>query len=103
MEDRARKKLISRLEGIVTDHITNNGNIIRYPITFKDGSQLRGKFILDVNENNENKFFSGRYVFGANELFIYEALEAVISQLEEDGLIDSFNIKYGLPDEDYDE
>lgn len=103
MNERARKRLISRLEGVVTDHIFNNGNSIRYPITFNDGSQLRGKFILDVNEGNEDKFFSGRYVFGANELFIYDALEAVILQLEEEGVIDSVNLDFGLRDEDYDE
>ena len=52
----ARKKLISKLEGIIADHIYNNGNQIRYPIDFKDGTRLRGRYILDVNENNEEIF-----------------------------------------------
>ena len=101
MASRARKKLLSRLEGIVTDQIANNGNIIRYPITFKNGSRLKGKYILDVNDSNEDYVFTGRYVFGANELFIYKALDAVIGQLESEGLIDSFELD--MLDEDEDE
>lgn len=99
MTSRARKKLLSKLEGVVTDQIVNNGNIIRYPITFRDGSRLRGKYILDVNERNEDYFFTGRYVFGANELFIYKALDAVIDKLDAEGLID-FDELYALDDDE---
>lgn len=83
-----RKKLLSRLEGVVSDHVVNNGNTIRYPLTFIDGSKLKGNYILNVTENNSSKFFTGKYVFGANELYIYKALEAVLDHLEREGLLD---------------
>lgn len=89
------------LEGVFTDNIFNNGKVIRYPITFENGSKLKGKFILDVNEGNEEHFFSGHYVFGANELYIYKALEAIIEKLRAEGLIDVFELE--LVDEDDDD
>ena len=88
-----RKKLISRLEGTVSEHITNNGNNIRYPLTFIDGSKLRGDYILRVSDSNSSKFFTGRYIFGANELHIYKALEAVLDHLEQEGLIDEYALE----------
>jgi len=46
-----RKKLIAKLEGRFFKNIYNNQNQIRYPITFKNGSKLKGRYILDVNDN----------------------------------------------------
>jgi hypothetical protein len=43
-----RKRLLAELEGIVTDYIYNNGNQIRYPIDFNDGTRLKGRYILNV-------------------------------------------------------
>jgi hypothetical protein len=81
----AREKLISRLEGIVWKNIYNNNNQIRYPITFRDGSKLKGRYILRVSEKNIGKFYSGRYIFGANELYIYQALAEILDFLDEEG------------------
>ena len=86
----ARKKLISRLEGTLSEHIVNNGNNIRYPLTFIDGSKLKGNYILNVSDSNLSKFFPGKYIFGANELHIYKALDAVLDHLECEGLIDEY-------------
>jgi len=83
-----REKLISKLEGILVDHIYNNGNSIRYPITFGDGSKLKGRYILDVNDENKDIFYSGKYVFGANELYIYDAINAMLEYLEENYWMD---------------
>lgn len=90
MASLARKKLLSRLEGVVSDHIVNNGKNIRYPLTFIDGAKLKGNYILGVSENNSSKFFSGKYIFGANELYIYKALEAVLNTLEKEGFLDEY-------------
>ena len=77
-----REKLIAKLEGIFYKHIYNNGSQIRYPIDFEDGTRLRGRYILRVTEDNKDIFFSGRYKFGANSVYIYEALDAILKFLE---------------------
>lgn len=77
-----RKKLIAKLEGRFFKNIYNNQNQIRYPITFKNGSKLKGRYILDVNDNNENYFYSGHYVFGANKVYIYKAIDSMLQFLE---------------------
>ena len=76
-----RENLISRLEQVVTKHIYNNGRQIRYPVDFEDGSRFKKSF-LEVNEENEDIFYSGRYTFGANELYIYQAIEGLLDYLE---------------------
>ena len=84
-----RKKLISKLEGIVYKNIYNNGNRIRYPITFKNGSKLKGNFILKITDENKEYFYTGRYIFGANELYIYNAIEQLLSYLENEADLDT--------------
>ena len=98
----AREKLISKLEGIVTQYIYNNGNQIRYPVTFNDGTRLRGNYILDVDEENEDIFYSGKYTFGANKLYIYQALDAILDFLDEEGAdIWMVEDKYEEDDDEY--
>jgi len=77
-----RKKLIAKLEGKFFKNIYNNKNQIRYPITFKNGSKLKGRYILDVNNSNKDYFYSGHYVFGANKLYIYKAIDSMLQFLE---------------------
>ncbi len=86
----------------MTDYIDNNGNQIRYPIDFKDGTRLRGRYILDVNEENEDIFYSGKYTFGANKLYIYQALDAILDFLEDKG-VDIWMVEEEYEDEEDDE
>jgi len=83
------EKLISRLEGILTRKIYNNGNQIRYPLTFNDGSKLKGHGTRLATDNLDvNKFYSGHYKFGANEVYIYEAIKMILDELEKLRVID---------------
>jgi hypothetical protein len=71
-------RLLSVLEGIVAERVRNNGAQIRYPVDWPDGSRLRGKAtILRTDDSTYEEMARGRYVFGANELFVYEALDAI--------------------------
>ena len=77
------EKLISRLEGILTDQIYNNGKQIRYPLTFNDGNKLKGKGTILATDNLDvKKFYSAHYKFGANEVYIYEAIKKILDELE---------------------
>jgi DNA-directed RNA polymerase subunit alpha len=74
--------LLSKLEGIVSDCVENNGNPIRYPVSWPDGSRLRGQnTILKAEGYSFEEMAEGRYRFGANELFIYQALDKVLKYL----------------------
>jgi hypothetical protein len=97
----ARKKLISSLEAVFHDYVINNDNNIRYPISFKDNSKLKGNYVLRVEPGNEDIFYSGRYQFGANSLFIYSAINSLIQSLERRGLIDELALEELL--EEYEE
>ncbi len=88
-----RKLLLSQLESVFHEYVENNGNIIRYPITFSDNSSLRGNYILRVDPSSEDIFFSGRYKFGANSLYIYQAIDALIEKLEDFNLIDFYELE----------
>lgn len=87
-----RKRLISRLEGMFENHIYNRNNPIRYPITFEmphGTRELRGtNSILNVDAASEAVFYRGAYVFGANKLFIYQALNEILDYLESEGALD---------------
>ena len=98
----ARKKLIAELEGIVTDYIYNNGNQIRYPISFKNGRKLRGRYILNVNEENKDIFYSGHYTFGANKLYIYQAIDAMLDFLDDKGA-DNWIVEEDYEEDDEDD
>jgi hypothetical protein len=82
LKDAGYLRLLSILEGIVGDCVQNNGRQIRYPIDWPDGSRLRGKeTILKTQEHTFEEMAEGRYVFGANELFVYRALDKVLQFL----------------------
>lgn len=75
-------KLLSQLEGIVGDCVQNNGRPIRYPIDWPDGNRLRGKnIILRAASYTFDEMSEGRYVFGANELLVYQALDKILKHL----------------------
>lgn len=90
MSDLARKKLISSLESAFHESVINNDKKIRYPITFQDNSKLKGNYVLRVSESNESIFYSGHYQFGANALYVYKAIDALLRSLEMKGLIDEY-------------
>src|SRR5947209_2235545 len=78
-----RRILLSRLEGRIGERVLNNKNWIRYPITFPDGSRLRGMHkILKADVVTLEEMKEGRYIFGANELFVYQALDKILNELE---------------------
>lgn len=83
MSTLGRMRLISHLEGIVSDNIHNNYDApIRYPITLDDSKELRGRqVILKVDELEWDELMKGKYVFGANKLYIYKALNQIIDYL----------------------
>lgn len=90
MSDIGRKRLISELEGILHNHVENNDKKIRYPITFDNNKELRGKCILDVTKENSSIFYSGRYQFGANALNIYQAIDSLLDKLVDMRLIPEY-------------
>ena len=90
MEDIGKKKLLSILEGVFHNHVVNNGKTIRYPITFDENKEIRGNFILKVTEENSSFFFSGRYQFGANALYIYKAIDSLLEKLDDLGILDTY-------------
>lgn len=90
-------ELICELEEIIGDSCYNpdsfngytleEGLAYRYPITYtdKDGDECKRKWtITDMDKNRIN---SMRYKFGANNLFIGNALVKVLERLEQ---------KYGI-------
>jgi len=100
-----RIKLISHLEGIFHDHVVNNGNPIRYPITFSGEKELRGRYILRVTEENVDIFYSGRYRFGANSFYVYKAIDSLLFELSRMNLIDEWALQDLLEEyqQEYDE
>jgi hypothetical protein len=78
-----RRLVLSRLEGLVGESVRNNNNPIRYPLTWPDGSRLRGMHrILKASVVTLEEMLQGRYVFGANELFVFQALDNILADLE---------------------
>lgn len=91
-EDIGRKVLIAQLEGIFHNYVINNGKKIRYPISFGDDTEIRGKYTLKVSPDAELYFFSGEYKFGANSLKIYMAIDALLKKLSKMGLLNDSKI-----------
>ena len=87
MASEDKKKALSILEGIFVRSINNNGRQIRYPITFEDGTHLKVTMGRNVRLNTDDisieKMISGKYIFGANKVLIFEALKNVIDYVED--------------------
>ena len=82
------ERLISKLEGILTRKIYNNGSQIRYPLTFNDGSKLKGRGTILATDNLDTvKFYSGHYKFGASKVYIYQVISNMLDELERLGII----------------
>ena len=77
-----RRLLLTRLERMISECLRNNDNSFRYPVTWPDGSRLRGHKTLQAESVSMDELLEGRYIFGANELFIYRALDKVLTALE---------------------
>ncbi len=97
-----KEMLISKLEGVFTDHIYNNSNQIRYPMVFNDGSKLKGKnTILNTMNLTHSKFYSSHYIFGANKVYIYEAIDAILNKLDDLDIIHIDSIIDAMEDQKY--
>ncbi|MBY5947666.1 hypothetical protein [Photobacterium rosenbergii] len=75
------KTLIRDLEVCFHNKVENNGRQIRYPLTFDGDRVLRGSNIPMIDSAIEAVFFSGRYKFGANDLYVYSAIDEVVKRL----------------------
>ena len=76
-----RKILLSLLEFIVGKSVRNNDKWIRYPISLP-GGELRGNVRLATLREEWDDLMEGKYRFGANELFVFRALDEVLENLE---------------------
>ena len=84
-----KERLISRLEGILTKQIYNNGKRIRYPLIFDDGSKLKGHGTRLATDNLDvDKFYSVYYKFGANKVYIYKVIRSILDELDKSGVIE---------------
>jgi hypothetical protein len=78
------RRLLAKLENRVANAVKNINatNPMRYPIKWPDGSLLEGKnVILKVEDYSFEEMAKGRYVFGANELFVFQALDNILQFL----------------------
>jgi hypothetical protein len=63
--------------------VLNNNKWIRYPVDWPDGARLRGEgTVLRAELYTLEEMLDGRYNFGENKLFVYHALNEVLSWLE---------------------
>lgn len=92
-----KKQLLAKLESIIGNSCYN-GNIqnwgpnytryhagreFRYPITFLDNGDNKDKCSSTDPGMALDRMRTGYYAFGANRLYIIEALEEIIEYLEE--------------------
>jgi len=92
-----RAQLLSEIEGIVGNYCYNGsiqnwgpngafhgeGRDFRYPLTVVDVEGNKKKVRFRADPNNPDELKTGYYAFGANQLQIVMALDAVLSHLEE--------------------
>jgi hypothetical protein len=72
------------LEEVVGRQVLNNNKWIRYPVDWPDGARLRGEgTVLRADVYSLDEMLEGRYTFGANQLFVYRALNDLLGWLEE--------------------
>ena len=85
---RKRRSLLIEMEGIIGSQCWNSrsgqwdeGRRFRYPIQFPErkGSRLYRRVTSKISDA---KLLKGHYVFGANKLFIFRALNRVLEHLE---------------------
>jgi len=91
-----KKKLLAKLESIIGNSCYNgniqnwgpnyqrysNGRSFRYPITFLEQGAIKDKCTKTDPEMPLERMKTGYYAFGANQLYIIEALEEIIDYLE---------------------
>ena len=102
------KRALSELESVFVQAVYNNSRQIRYPIQFKDGERLKGTMGRNVRLNTEgvdgDMLLSGRYVFGANSVYIYQALKDMIDYIRTEtdiDLFEAFGNKYEMEEEGF--
>ncbi|MBE9398933.1 hypothetical protein IOQ59_16865 [Pontibacterium sp. N1Y112] len=96
MEENIKKKILAEMESIIGNSCYN-GNIqnwgpggewygegreFRYPITFLDQGALKNKCRSSDPSMPIQRMRTGYYAFGANRLYIIQALEKVVERLE---------------------
>src|SRR5215475_2409252 len=88
-----RRALLLKLENIIGAEVfnphTRHGPLGRgagcdycYKVSFGQGKQRRATARIGPEITDED-LFKGRYVFGANELYVFRALERVVRHFEE--------------------
>lgn len=97
MNEKLKKKILSEMEAIIGNRCYN-GNIqnwgaggewlgegreFRYPITFLEKDLKKEKSWRSDPSMPIQKMRTGYYAFGANRLYIIQALEKIIENLEE--------------------
>jgi hypothetical protein len=89
----ARRALLIDLEKIVGSECYNRnirngplrrdaGRAFRYKVTFGEGKDRRAVETVGPDVSDES-LMNGRYAFGANELFIFRALDRVVTYFEQ--------------------
>lgn len=96
MDENIKKKILAEMESIIGNSCYN-GNIqnwgpggewygegreFRYPITFLDNGTLKDKRWSSDPSMPIKRMRTGYYAFGANRLYIIQALEKVLEKLE---------------------
>src|SRR5262245_18748661 len=78
------RRLLCAMETVLARSIRNKGNPIRYPVTVDlAGVQTRARRTAPavLSSFSFNTMSQARYVFGANELYIYQSLDALVQAL----------------------
>jgi len=97
MNSKDKKQLLSKLESIIGNSCYNgniqnwgpgytkycDGREFRYPITFLENGVTKDKCRSTDPTMALERMKTGHYSFGANRLYIIEAIEKIIDYLEE--------------------
>ena len=78
-----RAALLVVLEHLVRNHVYNNGARINYPLSGSESIKFHGNEVPDPHDIDAEFVQQARYEFGANDLYIYEALNEVLDYLED--------------------
>ena len=97
MDEKLKKKILSEMEAIIGNRCYNgniqnwgaggewlgDGREFRYPITFLEKDLKKEKSWRSDPAMPIQKMRTGYYAFGANRLYIIQALEKILENLEE--------------------
>jgi hypothetical protein len=95
-----RMTLIAGLERVFEEHIQNSRRKTRTSIRFSGDIILKreGQCALKITEDVIDIFYSGKYQFGSNSIYIYQAIDSMLRYLDDRGLIDFANFEDEITD-----